>query len=973
MDAHNILNYWLSCVREQDIQKTELGDKINGYQYIDLDETKSSTKSQTDSVSLIIKKELIDLLKVERIKQTLRNSLDSRPVFFFPLVEINYKIYPLFFVDLQDNEQQILSAESETTFEINPWSVDTKIGLVSDTFVKLGYDEENIDLNDSIISFIEKLTGEYSLNFQKATDMLLNFLKEEAESNNGKGKKVQKIYHKGVLKYSDFSEASLVFKKDLILIRDEPHLKNDPLINQFLAKKTNGVNYTYAPYIGNFYNYPLSLGQASAISDINNGKRDIISIQGGPGTGKTTLIMNIISTDITKRALNIALDRPYEIGHLLVTSFTNKAVDNVFDIYASTHESKFQDWMFISLGNKEKRGYAGQRISRFIKALKIEDFDRNLFSNLKDEIIKSYSGLSTAYNQTNGELNLENSDINYVRNTLGYKGKIKEADITHFLSKKLGRDTEISLPEIIKLLKSNIIADERSLEDLKVDLHIRRKSLLYYNELIHKNKELKDIKNIKEILCGKEEYTNLNTKKGLMKKILELFIKTKPVRKSNINVTILRCKDLLKSKGFKYEYLYSNVNKENINLVIKRIERKRKLYEIVLKMMNVNRSDRIIEGVRSNHLDESKAIFEASLNLIYQYILYDKEDIIQKLESWKAAIEVGSTDDDFFYNNPTEYLDKISLCYPVITSTLSSLGNIYALPESAFVKFKPFKLSICDEAGMVPIYCMPSILLRSKRAVVIGDQKQLGPIISIDKNRLLEFEKKNGITEDNLLYNPLVTSAFQRSSFANKSNVSDIGESIILDEHRRCLPEISDCFIDIGGYEGIINVTPPPPPKIEEQMNLLSSNAMNFINTSGESKGRRNVNYSEISEIKLLLETMRSVGVDLTKQVGIITPFQNQAVVLQFEFRELLQHSVSNKKIGTVHAFQGAEFDYIILSLVAYNDKFNINFLNQKPNLLNVAISRARFRLFTIGNMDFLLLKKGNLKKLVEHSKEYYN
>ncbi len=978
MNVNNILEYWLSCVREQDIQKTELGDKINGHQYIELDDDKSNTKAQTDSVSLDISKNLIELLKVERKRQTLRNSLDSRPVFFFPLVEINYKIYPLFFVDLQENEKEILAEKDGATFEINPWGVDTKIGLVSDTFVKLGYDEENIDLNDSIISFIEKLTGEYSLHFHKATDMLLNFLKEEANTSNGKGRKIQNVYHRGILKYSDFSEASLIFKKDLILIRDNDELKSDTLISQFMTKKTSGVDYTYKPYIGNFYNFPLSLGQATSIADINNGSRDIISIQGGPGTGKTTLIMNIISTEITKRALDIATDRPLESGHMLVTSFTNKAVDNVFEILEKTHGTTFSDWLSIGLGNREKREAGGERISRFIKKINADVFDRKLFTTLKSEIISSYSNLNSSYNQTNGIVELEAEDISYVRNTLGYKGEIKEEEVTAFISAKLGRESALSLPDIIKLLKGNIKNDERLSEKLKIESHIKKKSLAYYKELLNKHKELKDVANIKEILCGKiafAEDKKIKKKESLFRKFLVWmgfeFDEGESLGGNELVKTISLCKHLLRKKGFKYDYLNSKNNAKNIQVISRRISGKKRLYELVLKIMNMDRADLVIDEVRNNHLNESKAIFEASLHFIYQYILHHKDEIIPKLEAWKETLETGSTSDDDFYNSTGEYLDKISLCYPVVTCTLSSLGNVYSVPESAFINFKPFKVSICDEAGMVPIYCMPSILLRSMKAVVIGDQKQLPPIVSIDKNRILEFEKRSRITKNSTLYNPILSSAFQRSSFANKANVSDIGESIILDEHRRCLSEISDCFTDIGGYEGIVNVTPPPPTEIEEQMNLLSQHTLNIINTSGESRGRRNVNYSEIDEIKLLLETMKDTGVDLTKQVGIITPFQNQAVALQFEFKNTLQHSIANKKIGTVHAFQGSEFDYIILSLVAHNDKFNVNFLNLRPNLLNVAISRARFRLFTVGDKEFLKGKKGNLGKLIEHSNDY--
>ena len=43
----------------------------------------------------------------------------------------------------------------------------------TDTFVRLGYDEDNINLDYSIIAFIEKLTGDYTLSFDIAMNSLL--------------------------------------------------------------------------------------------------------------------------------------------------------------------------------------------------------------------------------------------------------------------------------------------------------------------------------------------------------------------------------------------------------------------------------------------------------------------------------------------------------------------------------------------------------------------------------------------------------------------------------------------------------------------------------------------------------------------------------------------------------------------------------------------------------------------------------
>ena len=128
--ALDILNFWLSCVREQDIQKTELSRDINAHQFIELGDEGRVVSNQRDSVKISISLDLAKLLRNQRKSLMLRNVNDTRPIFFFPLVEIKGKLSPLFFVDLSDYEKNILTSEESVAFDINPWSVDTKIGVV---------------------------------------------------------------------------------------------------------------------------------------------------------------------------------------------------------------------------------------------------------------------------------------------------------------------------------------------------------------------------------------------------------------------------------------------------------------------------------------------------------------------------------------------------------------------------------------------------------------------------------------------------------------------------------------------------------------------------------------------------------------------------------------------------------------------------------------------------------------------------
>ena len=84
--------------------------------------------------------------------------------------------------------------------------------------------------------------------------------------------------------------------------------------------------------------------------------------------------------------------------------------------------------------------------------------------------------------------------------------------------------------------------------------------------------------------------------------------------------------------------------------------------------------------------------------------------------------------------------------------------------------------------------------------------------------------------------------------------------------------------------------------------------------------------------------------------VGVISPYKAQT----HELRRLLKTSAVLKPIrkqvtiDTVDGFQGQERDIIVISLVRNNDDGNIGFLNDLRRM-NVAITRARMKLFIIG------------------------
>lgn len=93
--------------------------------------------------------------------------------------------------------------------------------------------------------------------------------------------------------------------------------------------------------------------------------------------------------------------------------------------------------------------------------------------------------------------------------------------------------------------------------------------------------------------------------------------------------------------------------------------------------------------------------------------------------------------------------------------------------------------------------------------------------------------------------------------------------------------------------------------------------------------------------------------------VGIITPFSAQKRHLT---RALNLHGYQPSlfQYGTVHSLQGAEKEIILFSPVYTSDLQTGYFFDMGPNMLNVAVSRAKRSFIVAG--DIAIFRRGNKK-----------
>lgn len=141
---------------------------------------------------------------------------------------------------------------------------------------------------------------------------------------------------------------------------------------------------------------------------------------------------------------------------------------------------------------------------------------------------------------------------------------------------------------------------------------------------------------------------------------------------------------------------------------------------------------------------------------------------------------------------------------------------------------------------------------------------------------------------------------------------------------------------------------------------MHNNEALTFIDTAGtgfEEMQTAYASYQNPGEANLLYKHLASWvstrSVEHPLQVGIISPYQGQVQLLRRLAKAFCLPESVVLRINTVDGFQGQECDVVYVSLVRSNVSGNIGFLSDIRRM-NVALTRARYRLIVIGDSSTL-------------------
>lgn len=987
-----LLEKWLKYVELEALMQTRIDlSEINELQFLALD---LNSVSSSGNIAFDVPLNSANLISNKFLHN--ESSLSKKIVISYPYAVVKQKgkeyIRPLFIFEVNIEE-----------FKVNPNKIvinvfgESGYAPIADFFeqdFKIDRDIfiENISFHRQINKFLEKNEEDFFIAVQ-------NFCKTMDLSKTNKSISDIK-YNYCVIHEVDNGFLAKKMKDSLRVLKNINIQAS--LLDSYLSKKNSTKQFKYnKKYYGKFNNGKvLSYGQEQALKALNSGEK-MVAVQGGPGTGKTTLFLSVIASSVTQRAISMIKGRDFN-NQMVVVSVANKAIDNVIDEFKKQDFiDNYNDFYFLT-GSVEQINTSLDRMQNYLDFLDSAKYNKHEQALIADEILEIVTlidnnrqkkeQIKTLYehginqeqeHQKNINIwaknqqdlkKIFNTDISDVKESL-YQAKLFLDEIDSFF------DIQMELYLCEKFFKNIQDVYEYS---IIIDNKIRSVPWYYPEKIFNKKSaylkmffdrygDLLSIFGIKEISEPEHFFSEI------VNQLHTLFTFHKSLQeKYNINPYFL--------KSFENIVTVSNMLKfeDKWRESRKFLNQFNKIKEEYIQLHSESNDDRIL------FTQEQEKLFILSMQYLrleqikrkhlVKHALVNMRNILtgnQSRRISKAIYEAGLVN----------FFKEFSLVYPVLTTTMASSWNltkdfVYSFElqdnEEKIVDyisgFKPFNLVLSDESGMTKIHEPAPLLYAADSALVVGDTKQLPPIFSIAPNVAEHFELEHFTdTASAEMFSPTIASFYHRAAGCKTSDFDDIGDSLILDEHRRCQPNIANLFIEIGNYSGIQIKTPELSNEDKEKLSKFSDgNDVVYLHTEGKSAGFKHTNIDEINNIEKVLNKLIESGFDVSKNVGIITPYVAQKELLIQRFSALLNHSKNNQKIGTIHSFQGAEFDVVIFSPVIFDNKDSGSFLNAKPNILIVAISRAKMLFVTVCNRDKLISSGGSLLKIISKSEEMY-
>lgn len=382
---------------------------------------------------------------------------------------------------------------------------------------------------------------------------------------------------------------------------------------------------------------------------------------------------------------------------------------------------------------------------------------------------------------------------------------------------------------------------------------------------------------------------------------------------------------------------------------------------------------------------EREKLFYLALQLHKEFVLSSKacrDNFTNLAMMWKyrensknELCMYSQEDKDKSYGH---LINTLFLLTPVMSTTFASVGRFLGnIKEQGSIG-----LLIIDEAGQAAPHVALGALWRCKKAIVVGDPKQVEPVVTDDADAI-----KKAFADKTII--PYMDKTISVQEFADRINsygsyIEDpinkevqptwIGCPLVV--HRRCINPMFDISNELSYGRTMKKQT--LQAKAEDEAKFVMGKSC-WLNVGGKESGNKNhfVHEQGVTALDIIINSFKKhAGLPDLYLISPFTSVINGIKDMVKQSQELKEYNEDVDKwiddyCGTVHKFQGKEAKEVIF-LLGCDEKANGAVRWVKPNIVNVASTRARFRLYIIG--DYNVWKKSKIfeitKNIIDSCKE---
>ncbi len=740
--------------------------------------------------------------------------------------------------------------------------------------------------------------------------------------------------------------------------------------------------------------FPLAKAQRDALSQIVSAEDgDLLAVNGPPGTGKTTLLLDVISSKWVKAAVDGGMPPV-----IFACSTNNQAITNIIDAFAKDFgdgadssdpfvKSLCGRWLpdVFSYGTYCPSASLSRSKPELHSLYHTEKFHQEIESKSYLIRAKEYY-LSSAKSFLGTE---EALDLKTVTSLI-HDEIIQRFEWLKNLENRL-QVLEHAYQELAGIESTLLAGSER--ESVDETLHQELERLLAETD-----KERERIQALRATWKTYQPKTTFLSRLGIssqrQKESVRKQIREDFAEMAEANKVLFPNTDLMGSEQQDSDFYLQLIDKrqnefaqkeEDIRNQLKQCEQffaiQRRIQSLFLDLgsfSNVSEAD-YRESFES-FIDKIDAAIETQHRFVLFRLAthYWEGRWLQEMESLGSDLQ--SEKKKKGAKAVTARWRRRMMITPCAVATFFALPNLMtctAFNGGDFSKdylYQFLDLLIADEGGMVVPEIAAASFALAKQGLVIGDTQQIEPIWSvvggIDVGNACESglvtaygaeEHYERLKESGLLAsNGSLMRVAQRASRMQYD--ADLAGGLWLYEHRRCHDPIID-YCNRLCYSGKLIPRKGNGAGIDlGEKGVIAPVAYAHINGFCEVYRGSRANKIEAQAIVNWITDNQQAMCDvydqsLDKILAIVTPFAGQ---VKYISQLLSKAGISTfgdggLTVGTTHALQGAERPIVIFSGV-YSSNANGGFIDASPSMMNVAVSRAKDAFIYFGDLDAMAI-----------------